>query len=128
MENWLLFPTEQYKRDVKKYAKKHPHEHKAITGNLDTYYRTLRELGHPMQIKAGFIHRESDGIKAIDQKGGKRKIKLEETRLYVYPDVTSKTLYLLKIGSKSSQKKIDTKFCRNFVKKIQKGDNHVKKV
>jgi hypothetical protein len=44
---------------------------------LDSYYKALKDAGHPFQVSGGFIHPEPDGIKAIDQKGGKQKSKLQ---------------------------------------------------
>jgi hypothetical protein len=56
-------------------------------------------------------------------KGGKRKVKLQQTRLYVYPDIQDKSLYLLAIGDKNSQKK-DIQFCIDTVKQIKKENPH----
>ena len=72
-----------------------------------------------MQVTAGFIHNEPDGIIALDQKGGKQKVKLQQTRLYIFPNVEAKILYLLLIGSKQSQGK-DINYCRKFVRKFKK--------
>lgn len=92
-----------------------------MISNLDKYFTALKELNNPLQIKAGFIHKEPSGIKAIDQKGGGQKVRLKQTRLYVYPDITTKTLYLLTIGDKTSQKREDVKFSQEYVKGIRKG-------
>lgn len=118
MEEWNIEETENFIRDYKLYEKKHPCELAAVLGNLDTYFETLKRLGHPFQIQAGFIHHEPDGIKALDQKGGGKKVKLAQTRLYVYPDVKSKQLYLLAIGDKTSQKR-DIQACRGIVKNLK---------
>jgi hypothetical protein len=67
-------------------------------------------------VRGGFIHDEPDGIKAIDQKGGGQKMKLQQTRLYVYPDITNRILYLLTIGDKGTQRD-DINLCREFVRK-----------
>lgn len=120
MEEWALEPTDTYQRRVEYYEKKHPHELAAVMGNLDTYFKTLTKLNNPLQIKAGFIHHASDGIKEIDQKGGRQKVKLQQTRLYVFPDTSNKTLYLLTIGDKNTQRD-DINFCRKYVREeIQK--------
>jgi len=121
MSGWKLNFTDKYERDHKQYEKKHPDELMAILNNLDFYFSTLDELGNPYLIKAGFIHPESRGIIAIDQKGGKRRVKLQQTRLYVYPDIQGKILHLLTIGDKNSQK-MDIKFCVDIVKQIKKGE------
>lgn len=116
MEEWTIETTDTYERRHEHYEKKHSHELVAVTGNLDTYFKTLNEVNNPLQVRGGFIHSESDGIKAIDQKGGGQKIKLQQTRLYVYPDTSNKTLYLLTIGDKSTQRD-DINLCREYVRK-----------
>ena len=123
MGEWALEPSETYLRRYKYYEKKHPNELAAVAGNLDTYFETLNKVNNPLQVKAGFIHNEPDGIKGIDQKGGRQKVKLQQARLYVFPDVSDKTLYLLTIGDKSSQRD-DIKFCREYIRKeIQKKED-----
>lgn len=116
MENWQSEPTETYRCRHEDYRKKHPHELAAMEDNLDTYFKALCKGVNPLQITAGFIHHEPEGIKAIDQKGGKQKIKLQQARLYIYPDVPTKILFLLTIGDKQSQKS-DINYCREYARK-----------
>ena len=118
MSDWKLVPTDKYERAYKTYEKKHPNELMAVLNNLDTYYAALNQLDNPLLIKSGFIHSESKGILAIDQKGGKKKVKLNQTRLYIYTNTKNKTLHLLTIGDKTSQKS-DIKYCRNIVTNIK---------
>jgi hypothetical protein len=68
-------------------------------------------------VVAGYIHDEGKGIRAIDQRGG-AKGKLRQTRLYLYPDVDSKVLYLVTIGDKNSQK-ADVKLSADFVVQLK---------
>ena len=124
MPDWILELSEQYERDYAKYEKKQSNELAAVLSNLDTYFTTLKKCGHPLQVKAGYIHDEPEGIKAIDQKGGKQKVKLEQNRLYVYPDTHTNTLHLLAIGNKSAQRD-DIKLCRKLVGSIKGGDSNV---
>jgi hypothetical protein len=70
-----------------------------------------------LQVKLGFVHDEPDGIKAIDQRGV-LKMKLRESRLYVFPEVLGKILYLLTIGDKRSQGE-DIQFCREYVRSLK---------
>ena len=120
MGEWYLQNTNQYSRDFGEYEKKHPNELAAIITNFNCYFETLRDLGNPLQVTHGFIHHEPEGIKAIDQKGGCKKNKLQQTRLYIFPHIETKTLYLLGIGNKTAQKE-DIKKCRDFVRKIKAG-------
>ncbi len=81
MIKWQIETKEQYLRDYKKYEKKHREELNAVLNNLDSYFKALNECGLPNLIKTGFIYNEPLGIKALDQKGGGRKTKLQATRL-----------------------------------------------
>jgi len=120
MTAWNIYRTQNFDRDFKVYEKKHPYELVAVLRNLDTYFSALKKLGHPMQIKASFIHNEPDGIKALDQRGGKQKVKLQQTRLYIYPSVKGSRLYLLAIGDKRSQRR-DIQNCRQILRHLRSG-------
>lgn len=115
---WKLEPTEEYQRRHKRYEKDHPRELQAVLDNLDTYFKSLEEGVKPLQIKHGFLHNESLGVVAIDQKGGGRN--LAQTRLYVYPDAETEVLYVITLGDKRSQKKEDIPTCRSFVTRLRK--------
>jgi len=117
LQGWIIGTTDKYERCLKKFAKKRPNELAAVLNNLDTYFNTLQLLDHPLQIKAGFIHHEPKCIKAIDQKGGGKKVKLKETRLYIFPNCENKILHLLIIGDKTSQEE-DIKYCLDFRKGV----------
>jgi hypothetical protein len=80
--------------------------------NLDTYLQTLQSGVHPMQVRHGFTHSETHGAIAIDQKGAEGKP--AQTRLYVYPDPDTQTLYLITIGDKKSQRD-DNATCRELI-------------
>ena len=127
MPEWLTQQIPRYENNLAYYEKKFPNELRAMLNNLDTYFETLKECGNPLQVTGGFIHKESDGIRAIDQKGGGQKVKLQQTRLYIYPDTNTNTLYLLAIGDKNSQRN-DVNFCRSIVKEIRKGAPDDKKI
>jgi hypothetical protein len=117
MEEWKLEPLEKYLRKLKYYEKKQYDEYRALTDNLDSYYNSLCEFDNPLQVKSGFIHDEPDGIKGLDQRGVLKK-KLRESRLYVFPDVSRRKLYLLTIGDKGSQA-ADIQFCREYVRSLK---------
>jgi len=127
MPDWNLEPTNKYTGNRKRFEKKCPNELKAMDSNLDKYFAALNAVDNPLQVKAGFIHNESDGIKAIDQKGGGQKVKLQQTRLYMFPHVETKTLYLLAIGDKNNQKD-DINCCRDFVRMFKKGGANGKEI
>jgi hypothetical protein len=114
---WQLIPTAEYQRRHKRYEKDHPRELQAVLSNLDTYKAALDAGTNPLQVRAGFIHPERRGVVAIDQKGGGPK--LAQTRLYVYPETTTETLYVLTLGDKRSQRD-DIKYCHWFVEQLRK--------
>ena len=85
--------------------------------NLDIFLASLRSGKKPKPLIYGFLHSEPSDVIAIDQTGGR---KVAATRLYVYPDVETETLYLLTLGDKATQQ-ADIQDCKRFVKQI-KGD------
>ena len=63
----------------------------------------LNAAPNPRAIHAGFMHTEPGGVIAIDQRGGGGN--LRETRLYTYADSVNRTLHLLLIGDKATQRR-----------------------
>jgi hypothetical protein len=80
-------------------------------------HKTLNNGVKPREAKFGFIHPESLGVLAIDQKGGGPN--LAQIRLYVYPDEKRQVLYLLTLGDKNSQK-ADLIDCKDLVAQLRK--------
>jgi hypothetical protein len=115
---WQIEQSEMFKSRFRKFQKNRPNEAEAVFDNLDTYFRTLQSVGNPLQVKAGFIHDESDGIKAIDQRGGGKN--LTQTRLYIYPEVERQILHIISIGTKTDQKS-DVNECRDYIKPLKSG-------
>lgn len=120
---WELSPTDEYQKRARKFVKKYRRELQAALDNLDTYLRTLQGGVPPLQVKHGFLHPEPHGVVAIDQKGGGAGLK--ETRLYVYADRDTETVYLITLGDKSSQSN-DITYCREFALSLreEKQDDH----
>lgn len=112
---WDLGAENAYRKAVKHFVKKYRRELKAVHDNLDTLLKALREGAKPQQVKLGCIHPEPGGVLAIDQKGGGAGLK--ETRLYTYPDEDTKSLYLITLGDKRSQKK-DIQYCKEWVQDL----------
>jgi hypothetical protein len=109
---WSIRETEEYGRPMKYFAKKHRNELVAMLDNLDSYLTTLQSGLNPKQIRFGLMHDETHGAIAIDQKGVKGRP--TQTRLYIYPDQDTKTLYLITIGDKQSQRE-DNETCRKLI-------------
>ena len=117
---WLLQESEFFEAKFSRFQKKNSDVVRLILNNLDTYIEALNLGATPQQIKAGFIHHEPDGVKAIDQKGSRKGIggTPKEGRLYVFPDGGTRTLHLITIGDKNSQK-ADIADCKNFMSDLK---------
>jgi hypothetical protein len=114
---WTIQKSEFFGSRFKRFQKKHPEEAKAVSNNLDTYFNTLCLGVNPTNIQDGFVHHEPDGIKALDQKGGKGK--MMQSRLYVFPEEEAKILHVVSIGTKSDQSG-DISECRDYIKPLKK--------
>lgn len=109
---WNVQPEDEYVRRVNKWPKKHRRELLAMHDNLDTFLRALNQGAKLEQAKFGFIHPEPCGVLAIDPKGGGPSLKA--TRLYTYPDNTTRLVHLITLGDKDSQR-ADIKYASEFV-------------
>ena len=114
---WVLQKSDFFDSRFKRFEKKHREEAKAVLDNLDTYFNALEKGSNPINIKAGFIHNEPEGIKAFDQKGGKGK--LMQTRLYTHPDSTTMILHVISIGTKVDQKS-NIKECQDYIRPLKR--------
>jgi len=114
---WSLQKSPFFEARFRKFQKKHPEEAIAVLNNLDTYFKALCTGANPINIKSGFIHHEPEGIKAIDQKGGKGK--LMQSRLYVFPETEPGILHVISIGTKTDQGG-DISECRDYVRPFKK--------
>lgn len=121
MQEWQIVPTEEYEDAFADYNKDRPNELVAVVANLAKYQDTLKQLGHPQRITGKYVHREPKGVKALDESGSGLN-NLQATRLYIYPDAKTKSIHLLTIGGKKSQKK-DVKFCENFIEQLRREQN-----
>jgi hypothetical protein len=112
---WDLRRTEEFERRLKRLSKRKWRELESVLNNLDTYLGALRAGAKPQHRPFGFMHPESHGVWALDQKGGGKN--LAETRLYVYPDSRVELLHLITLGDKSSQPE-DVHFCTEYVAEL----------
>lgn len=115
--SWEIQKSEFFGNRFKRFQKKHPEEAKAILNNLDTYFQILCSGVSPVNIQVGFVHHEPDGIKAIDQRGGKGK--KMQSRLYVYPEELENILHVISVGTKTDQNG-DIQECKNYIKPLKK--------
>jgi hypothetical protein len=119
---WNLSPTPEFIRTSQSYEKKHPDELAATLANLlHRYLPRLNHARHHTLVHAGCLHHEGHGVIAIDQSGQGQS--LRETRLYAYPHVESRTLHLMLIADKSSQKR-DLRTVQSIRKRVQTDPSH----
>jgi len=124
MNGWHLEVSEVFESREKYCRKKHPEETRAMYVNLDKYLSALNHGTNVAQITARYIHPEQMGVKALDQRGAKGYP--TQTRLYIYPDENTRTVYLITIGEKG-KKKVQQKvvnFCCDFVKALRKKESN----
>ena len=112
---WDVAPTTQFLRDQEWYKKKHPSEFAAVFHNLGRYLEQLNVAKNHRSVTAGYLHHEPSDVVAVDQKGAAGK--LQQTRLYTFADPDSKTLHLITIGDKRTQRD-DIKLSTGFVKSL----------
>lgn len=119
---WGILKTDQYERRLKRYEKKKNKrlELAAVLNNLDIFLKSLHAGKKPKPFAYGFLHSEPSDVIAIDQKGSGGNV--AATRLYVYADTPSETLYLLTLGDKSTQPG-DIEDCKTFVKQIREQEH-----
>lgn len=115
---WNLCNTDKYDRSFKQYQKKHRDELQGVLMNLFDYKTAVDSGVDPLRVQAGFIHPETMGIVAIDQKRGGIRKKLKQMRLYLYPDKEKCEIWLITIGDKNTQK-ADIQLAKDFVKEIR---------
>jgi hypothetical protein len=113
---WVIQKSPFFEARFKRFQKKHPEEAKTILNNLDTYLRALCAGANPVNIQAGFIHHEPEGIKALDQKGGKGN--LMQSRLYIFPEMGKKIVHVISIGTKTDQSS-DISECRDYIQPLK---------
>ena len=99
---WKLQTSGSFDRQRRRYEKKRPPELAAVLRNLDRLLEALPTTHNFRAFYAGYLHHEPHGVWAIDQHGPS-KLKLQETRLYLFPDEAEMTLHIITLGNKSSQ-------------------------
>jgi hypothetical protein len=110
---WKLQVADSFERARKRYEKKRPGELAAVLRNLERLRLRLEELPDCRAVHFGFLHPEPHGVWALDQHGPS-KVRLQETRLYVYPSAQDKTLHIITVGNKNSQAS-DLRLAGDFV-------------
>lgn len=114
--SWIFEFSDFWQGKAKSFRKRHPNEMTQMVDNLDHYLSGLNSGLNPMTYHPGFLHAESCGAKAIDAKGIRKPA---QTRLYLYVDSEHRTLHIMTVGDKHSQKQDNTDCCR-YIDKLPK--------
>ena len=109
---WQLVPHDDFQKRQKDFRKKYRREFKNALDNLDTLHKALKAGAKPQQVQRGFIRPEPHGVLAITESGPGKHLKA--TRLYVFPDESTRLLHVITIGDKASQL-ADIRTCNAFV-------------
>ena len=118
---WAIEEADGYRAKLKRYTKKHRTSTVQALENLNRYLKSLNLGTKPMQIRAGWIHPEPQFVFALDETG--EKYNVHPIRLYVHPEIDTKTLWVITIGDKETQKRLDIPHCTEFVKQLKKARN-----
>lgn len=115
---WKIDRAEGFAPKLRRYLKKYEAATEAALKNLDMYIEALQRGCNPLQINGGFVHPEFGGVVALDETGCE-EAQWHPTRIYIYPHVETKTLWLITIGDKETQKRTDIPVCRKFIKRLK---------
>lgn len=116
-EAWTIIPSELYLRKNKWFVKKDKEVFVALMTNWERVFRALND-GVPLGEvrKQGKVRGGGDrGLLEIDQRG---RGQLPEARLYVYPDIETRTLHFITMGYKDTQN-TDLKNCKEYIDKLE---------
>lgn len=117
MSEWEFEEADGFKKVFDKYKQDNPNEVKAIIRNLNKLFEALKQGVQFQQYNPKFMeHREGKGVRAIDESGSPGSLKA--TRLYIYPDLVTKTIYLITIGDKDTQARRDIPEAKHFVEEL----------
>lgn len=99
-------------------GKKHGAELDECLEHLEYYYDSIEQGQNPLQVEGSFVRGEGKGLVALSNSSGKHQL---ATRLYVYAHVVGKTLHVISVGDKSSQKQ-DIKDGHKYIADLLKAD------
>lgn len=115
-EPWTLLPSPLYLRKQKWFLKKDKDVFEAIMTNWVRVFIALND-GVPLgevrkqgKVRGGGYR----GLLEIDQRGRRQ---LPEARLYVYPDIETRTLHFMTMGYKDDQD-ADLRNCKKYIDKL----------
>lgn len=116
-KEWEFNDDHATRSKFKKFNKAHPKEFVSLFANLDTIQRYLNLGLNISTFKLGFFRSEGDGVYRISQTSIPSA---HESRLYVYLCAQDRTIYILGIGDKPSQK-ADIKAAKTLARKLPNG-------
>lgn len=116
---WALAYHEGFQATAKVFFKKNRKQFDQAITNVEELVDLLR-LEPSLTIQQATMpkcyHNEGKGLFAADQSPPRRGV--VEIRLYFFPDETTKTVHLIRMGKKDSQPR-DIESCRPIVEEIR---------
>jgi hypothetical protein len=109
---WKIETTSGWKNSTLDFSAQRPNELAALLRNLSHYFALLRFARNHKTIEASYLEFLESGIVSINQNGIESG--LADCRLYVFPDETSRTLYLLCVGNETD-KNSDLEYFKQFL-------------
>src|ERR1700720_4508913 len=99
-EQWQIETKYATGSKFKKFAKNHDREYDSLFVNLQRVVDILNS-GHKLgSFQVGYFRSESDGVYRIGQTS---VAGAKESRLYIWANAVTRTIYVLGIGDKDSQ-------------------------
>lgn len=120
---WTLKPRPDIEKRLDRFKKKWQQELENVFLNLKKVKQAFDFGAHCEQVKQQFscVHgRYPLGLISIDQRGRSKGAKPKPFRLYVFPEVSTKTLHLITLGDKDTQSE-DVKLATAFVQGLLQG-------
>jgi len=112
MGMWKIETTAGWKNSTLEFGAQYPNELAALLRNLMHYLAQLKAAKSHKRIEALYLEFRESGIVSINQSG--MEDGLANSRLYVFPDESTRTLYLLCIGTEAN-KDSDLEYCKEFI-------------
>ncbi len=113
---WHLNLDHASKVQFEKFHANHPREYASLFNNLQKVVRLLDGGAKLGSFQLGFFRSEGEGVYRIGQTAVPYA---KESRLYVMPEETSRTIFLISIGTKETQSE-DINSSKEIAREIRK--------
>lgn len=109
---WKIETTAGWKNSALHFGAQYPEEMAALLRNLTHYLAQLKAAKSHKHVQALYLEFRESGIVSINQNG--MEDGLVNSRMYVFPDESTRILYLLCVGAET-KKDSDLEYCKEFI-------------